>query len=806
MLRNYLKTALRNLSRNWTYTLTNVVGLSIGLAASMFILVFVFHELSYDDFHNKSERIYRMGVDGKFGENGFRMAVTPAPMAQAMLDEYPSVEQAVRLRESGDWLVRYGEKKFNEDYFFFADSTFFEVFSFPLLRGNPKTALARPNSVVMTRSAAHKYFGDANPMGKVLRVGRDTTVYTVTGVMEDIPQNSHFHFDMLGSLNSLRSSQNAFWLSHNFYTYVLLEAGTDPGAFTARLDQLVDKYVSSQVQEALGVSMEDFMGSGNRVEYFMQPIPDIHLTSHLQYEVEANSDIKYVYIFSVIAVLILLLASINYINLATAKSTNRAVEVGMRKVVGGTRRSLRVQFLLESFLITLISLGVAVILVEVLMTPFNNLVQLDLSVPYFDSWFVIPGLLLLVVLVGLLSGAYPSFFLSSFNPVSVMKGGSRHGTGSGLVRKILVTGQFVISIAILLATYTVYDQLSYMQEKDPGFDKKNIVCINRSDGLGDSMEAFKQEVARQPDVVAISNANTIPGRNFSNNGFFLPGSNNTKLLHQAWVSYDYQKVFGFEMAQGRFFSRDYPSDSSAMVINQTAARNLGFGDDALGKIILRPSGPNAQMREYTVIGVVRDFHFKSMHQDIDPACFSLMRGNYEGFVVARLQGDAPSSSIAGLQDAWESFTSAYPFEYFFFREDYNRLYASEARTSKILMVFSLISVVIAGLGLLGLISFTTMKRQKEIGIRKSFGSNTPNIVMLLNREIVLLVFYAMLIAWPAAYVFLSRWLQDFSYRTPIDWTMFAVIPLLILVLSLVVVSYLSLQSALKNPAHTLRYE
>jgi putative ABC transport system permease protein len=806
MLRNYFKTALRNLVNNWTYSLTNIVGLSIGLAASIFILVFVMHELSYDKFHEKSDRIYRIAVEGSMGNNGFVMAVTAPPMSQAMVDEFPMIEQSVRLRESGDWLVRYGDKKFNEDYLFFADSTFFEVFSFPLLRGDPKTALARPNTLVMTQSASRRYFGEDNPVGKTLRVGSDTTVYTVTGLMEDIPENAHFHFDMLGSLNSLRSSQNPFWLTHNFYTYIVLDPGADPQRLEDQLDVLVDKYVGPQVQQALGISMEQFTREGNAIRYFMQPVTDIHLKSHLQYEVEANSDIQYVYIFSVIAILILILASINYINMATAKSTNRSVEVGMRKVVGSSRRALRFQFLLESFILVLVSLVVAVILVELLMPRFNNLVQLSLDIPWFDVWYVIPGMLVLALLVSFLAGAYPAFYLSSFSPISVMKGSVQQGIKSGRIRKILVTGQFVISIAILLATYTVYDQLSYMQEKDPGFQKENILVVRRSDGLRQSMEAFKQELKRDSRVEAVSNANTIPGRNFSNNGFFLPGSNETKMIHQAWVSYDYEQVFNFEMARGRFFSRDYPSDSTAIVINEAAVKDLGFGDEPLGKIILLPTGEAGQMTELRVIGVVKDFNFKSMHQRVEPAGFTLMRGNWEGFVVARLQGDNLSGAVRQVENTWQSFTSEYPFEYFFFNEDYNRLYASEARTSRILLVFSVLSVIIAGLGLLGLISFTTMKRQKEIGIRKSFGSTTPSVVMLLNREILLLIFYAILIAWPVAYFSLGRWLQDFSYRTQIDMPMFVIIPGLILVLALAIVSWQSFSAASRNPAHTLRYE
>jgi putative ABC transport system permease protein len=806
MIQHYFKIALRNLLKNWSYSLINIIGLSAGLAACIFILLFVMHELSYDRFHAHADRIYRMGVQGQMAENSFNQAVTASPMAQAMLEDYPEIEQVTRLKRQGAWLVRYGDKKFNEEYFYFADSTFFKVFSFNLLKGNPSSALTKPRSVVMTKQAAKRYFGKEDPMGKTLRVESDTAYYTVTGVMEDVPPNSHVHFDMIGSLNTLKSHDDPFWLNHNYYTYVLLKEGTDPRKLESKFDLMVDKYVGAQVQQMMGVSLEDFLGKGNAIVYFMQPLTDIHLKSHLQYEIEANSDIKYIYIFSVIAIFILIMASINYTNLATAKSASRSLEIGIRKVSGATGRMLRQQFLIESVLLTFIALVFAIILVEILLPSFNNLVGLKLDVYYISSWYILPVLIMLVVLVGIMAGSYPAFFLSSFHPVSVLKGKFRQGTKSASIRKVLVISQFVISIAILLATYTVYDQLNYMQSKDPGFGKKNILVVRRSDGLKNKMEAFKQEVLKYPNIMAVSNSMTMPGHNFSNNAFFLPGSSNTKLLHQAWISFDYEKVFDFQMDKGRFFSRDYPSDSNAIVINQKAAEYLGFNDDPLGKMILRPKGRDRSMQELKVIGVVEDFHFKSMHIPIEPACFTMMGGNWEGYVFVKITGNNRPQTIRNVQDTWESFTSEYPFEYFFFSNDYNRLYHSEYRTQKILLVFSILSLLIASLGLLGLISFTTVERQKEIGIRKSFGSTTRSILLLLNREIVMLVLFSMLIAWPVAFYSMQRWLQDFAYRTEIDYLMFLVIPFVMLVLSLLIVSYQSFYAAGKNPASILRDE
>lgn len=805
MLKNYFVTAYRNLVKNWSYSFINIIGLSVGLAASIFILLFVFHELSYDTFHKKSDRIYRAAVDGKMAKNTFIAAVTAAPMAEALLNEYPEIEKTVRVRKSGDWLVSHEDKTFNEEGILFADSTFFQIFTYKFIHGNPATALKNPESIVLTEKIARKYFGKTDVVGKSLRIESDTTYYTVTGVIQNVPENTHMHFDMMASLNTLDISRRTFWISHNFFTYVLLKEGTDPQALENKLDMLVEKYVGPDVQQALGVSLDEFIGSGSSIRYFLQPVEDIHLHSHLEYELEANSHISYIYIFSIIAIFILLMASINYTNLATAKSASRSLEVGMRKVVGGTKRSLRFLFLIESVFLTLVSLFIAIVIVELLMPQYNNLVQLNLDINYFEEWYTIPGLIVLVTIVGLMAGSYPAFFLSSFKPVTVLKGKLKQGAKSSLVRKILVSSQFLLSIIILLATYTVYEQLNYMQNKELGFNKENILVLKRSDGLRNNMEAFKQEVAKNPKITAVSNAITMPGRNFSKNSFFIPGSNTTKLMNQAWISYDYNKVFDFKMKSGRFFSRDYPSDSSAIIINEAAVKNLGFEEDPVGKIIHYPSGPNGEMMEMNVIGVVKDFHYKSMHSPIEPACFNIMRGNWEGFVFLKINPEKKTETINFVKRTWKEFSS-YPFQYFFFKNDFNRLYKTEKRTSVILILFSILSILIASLGLIGLISFTTMQRQKEIGIRKAFGSSTRNIILLLNREILLLIIYSTIIAWPVTYYITHKWLQDFSYRTELNYTMFLLIPAGILLLSLLVVTVRSGKAAMKNPAHTLRYE
>ncbi len=806
MIKNFFLTAFRNVFKNWTYSIINILGLSTGLAAIIYIALFVQFELGYDKLHDKADQIYRVGVYGMMMNNEINQAVTSAPMAEAMIRDYPEVMNACRVKESGDWLIRYEDKKFNEKKFLFADSTFFDIFSFKLLEGNPKTVLTEPRSVVMTQTGAKKYFGNENPVGKLLKVESDTVLYKVTGLMEDPPENSHFHFDLVGSLVTLRASQNTFWVSHNFYTYILLKEGTSASQFELKMQGMVEKYVGPQIEQALGIKMDEFAASGNSFSYFIQPLLDIHLHSDLQYEIETNGNILYVYIFISIAIFILVIASINFTNLSTARAANRSKEVGIRKVVGAMKEQLVVQFLTESFIITLVSLGVAIVLLELFMPILNNVVQIPLQMSYFGCWYIVPMLFGLILLVSLMAGSYPAFFLASFRPVAVLKGKLKLGAKSGTLRSVLVVTQFVVSVFILLSTYTVSSQLKYMLNKDLGFERENMLMIRRSDALRTKMEAFKAELRNLPVVENVTNASSYPGVNFSNNAFFLEGesTSNTYLLNQSWVSYDFGKTFGYELVEGRFFSKEFPTDSNGIIINEAAVKSLGL-EDPLGKIILSPWRGNEFLKR-PVIGVVKDFNFKSLHTTIEPAAFTLMPGNWEGVVCVRLNSENVNGAISQIQGVWESFETGYPFEYFFFDDHLNELYQAEQRTNNIFILFSALSILIAFLGLLGLISFITQQRKKEIGIRKTFGSTSANIVYIISKEIFKLIVFASVLAWPIAYWLMNNWLEDFSYRVGINYLMFILIPILTIILSLLTVIYQTVKAALKNPAETLRYE
>jgi putative ABC transport system permease protein len=806
MIKNFFLTAFRNVFKNWTYSIINIFGLSIGLAAIIYITLFVQFELGYDKFNEKADQIYRVGVYGMMMNNEINQAVTAAPMAEAMLNDYPELLNACRIKESGDWLIRVGDKKINEKKFLFADSSFFDIFSYKLLRGDPKNALKDPRSVVMTETGARKYFGNEDPVGQLLKVESDTILYKVTGLMVDPPENSHFHFDLLGSLSTLGVSRNTFWVSHNFYTYILLKEGTDIPSFVEKMQLMVEKYVGPQIEQFLGINMEEFANSGNSFSYFLQPLLDIHLHSDLQAEIEANGNILYVYIFISIAIFILVIASINFTNLATARASSRSKEVGIRKVVGAMKEQLVLQFLTEALIVSMVSLAFAIVILELFMPALNNLIQIPLDIQYFSSWYIVPALFSLILVVSLMAGSYPAFFLASFRPVAVLKGKLKLGTKSGILRSVLVITQFVVSVFILLSTFTVSDQLNYMLNKDLGFDKENILMIHRSDALKTQMESFKAELKTIPSVIDVTNENAYPGVNFSNNAFFLEGesTSHTYLLNQGWVSYDYGKTFGFQLIEGRFFSRNFPTDSNAIVINESAVKSLGL-TDPIGKALLRPSGPNEFTRT-PIIGVVKDFNFKSLHTKIEPAAFTLMPGNWEGVVSVKLKSENVNSAIQQIQGIWESFTTEYPFEYFFFDDSLKKLYKAEQRTNNIFILFSVLSILIAFMGLIGLISFITEQRKKEIGIRKTFGSSSANIAYIICKEIFKLIVIASIISWPIAYLLMNNWLQDFSYRVNINYLMFILIPLFTIILSLLTVIYQTLKAAMKNPAETLRYE
>lgn len=813
MISNFIKIAFRSLYRQLGYTFINVAGLAIGLACSILIFLYVVNELTYDRFNENAERIYRIGVKGQMSGNELNQAVTAAPMAEAMINDYPEVESVTRIAKFGGWLVIQGEKKFNETEktFLFADSTFFDVFSFKLIRGNPKTALTKPRSLILTQKAARKYFGEEDPMGKSLMVEEDTVFYEVTGIIEDIPANSHFQFELLGSLSSINRSRSTMWGNHQFYTYIVVVPGTDIEKFTERVNGIVEKYVGPQIEQLLGITLEQFIDAGNSFGYFLQPLLDIHLHSNLQVEIEPNGNPAYIYIFSVIAVLILVIACINFMNLATARSAGRAREVGIRKVVGSSKSLQIGQFLTESVFLSFISLIFAILLVYFLLPYYNNIIRLKLDFNIFDNFYAIPILLLLAIFVGLLAGSYPAFVLASFKPVVVLKGKLQSGMKKGYLRSILVVIQFTISIVILLGTFIVYKQLNFMQEKDLGFERNNTLVIRRSDALEDQMDAFKQELIKHSSVISVANSTHIPSTNFWNNSHWLEGQDRgiMYLLMTAYVSYEFSDALDLEIIEGRFFNRKMPTDSFAVVINESAVKALELTDPIGKRFVLLSETPEEGDEFRTIIGVVKNFHYESMHENINPMILHFMRSNWEGYVIVRILPDNIPESIGFVRKTWESFNLRYPFEYFWLDDEFGKLFEPERRTGQILILFSILSIFISCLGLLGLISYSAEQRTKEIGIRKTMGASVNIIITLLSRETFKLLVISTILSIPF-YFGVKQWLQNFAFHinfNPALYFIFLLITaLVILTIAILTVTFRAYKAAITNPADSLRVE
>jgi len=802
---SYLKTGIRNLLKYKFYSFINVLGLAIGIAGSLLIILYVSNELSYDKFNKNYERIYRIGVKGKVRGEPLNMAVSCAPMAQALLSDFPEVEQTTRLTRMGDWLIGSGDRKFNEENFLFADSTFFDIFSFKLIKGDPKKVLNRPRTMVMTQTAVKKYFGNEDPIGKSIRVENDSTLFEITGIMEDLPVNSHFHFQLLGSTISYpNQSNNPMWVSNNFYNYVKLKEGTKPLEFEKKLRILITKYIGPQLKQFLNISIEEFEKGGSSYNFFIQPLADIHLKSKLQYELEPNGNILYVYIFSVVAILILLIACINFMNLATARSATRAKEVGLRKVVGSDKRKLISQFLTESILVSFIALLLSLLIVELTLPAFNNLLDIKLTMGYLSTWYTVPALIGFSVFIGLISGSYPSFFLASFNPISVLKGKLKAGAKSSGLRSALVISQFSVSIIILLATSMVFLQLRYMQNFNLGFVKENKIVIKRSDGLKKNMDVFKQEAAKVPGVISVANSNTIPGKNYSLNAFLLEGDENigtTYTLQQGFISPDFEKTLGLELVEGRFLSSDIPTDSNAVVVSQATVKALEL-DKPLQHRLMSPGQPP---RYWQIVGVVKDFHIESLRSSLAPIALTFMPGNFEGIVIASIESGSEQSAISGMKEIW-SRMSEFPFEYYFLDDSLNRLYKGEQRTGIILISFSILAIIISCLGLLGMVSFTTSLRTKEIAIRKSLGAEDRSIITILSSETLKMIIVSTVIAWIVSWYTLSRWLQNFAYHTKINPLIFIAVPIIITLISLITISFEVYKATLRNPADVLKYE
>ncbi|GAB4230962.1 MAG: ABC transporter permease [Ekhidna sp.] len=809
MLKNYFNVALRNLVKHKFYSLINVLGLSIGLTCFLMISLYVLDELSYDNFHTHADRIYRMDFTGNINGSEFITALASAPAGPTMPNEFPEVEAATRIRSIGNrTLTKKGTTNaYNEEDITFVDSNFFQFWDFNLINGDPQTCLERPNTLVLSKSMAEKVFGNENPVGQSVVLAEED--WEVTGVYEDMPSNSHFGFNVLLSMAGLQEAQQTFWMSFNFNTYLRLQEGFNPSDLEAKFPDLIEKYIGPEIEQFMGASMYEFFEAGNSAGFFLFPLKDIHLTSDKLGELGANGDMKYVLIFTAIALFILILACINFMNLSTARSAGRAKEVGVRKVMGAYKSQLRGQFLTEAFIITFISIAIAYGLSFLLLGQFNSLADKTLA---FDSLLSSAFLLIMLgvlVVVGFLAGSYPAFFLSRFRPVEVLKGKLNIGLKGGGLRSTLVVLQFCVSIIMIIGTAVVYQQLSYIQNKKLGFSKDHVLMIHDPWMMGEQVNAFKSEVLEYASIKSGTLSGYLPVPSSNNNNLWFPGANPTKdesyVFSEFEVDHDYISTLGIEVIEGRNFSREFPSDSMALLINEVAAERLGW-DEPIGKKLSTYGGSqdNPTVETYTVIGVVKNFHFRSLRNSIEPLVFQLDRS--WGYLSLKVDGSNIPATIDFLKEKWIEFAPGQPFEYSFLDQRFNDMYESEQKLGQIFGVFAFLAIFIACLGLYGLAAFTAEQRTKEIGVRKVLGASIMSIITLLSKEFLKLVGIAFLIAAPISYYFMNTWLQDFENRTNINFMVFLLAGILALVIAWVTMSFQSWNAARVNPAKSLKDE
>ena len=792
MFWNYLKIAWRNIKRYKGYSFINIFGLAIGLACCILILLWVQDELNFDRFHTNTDNLYRIVTEFHKTEPVTHYWPVCAPLAPALKEEYPEIIKATRFtRLRRGQLIKFGEKIFLEPRICLTDPDFFTMFTFLFLEGDPQTALSNPNSIVLVESVSAKYFGNENPVGKVLNINNEFD-FTVTGILKDIPENSTIQFDFLIPFIRIEDFEKAWavldnWTLSGFATYVQLEK-------KASAETLVNKiayYLKNHVPES-----EDVI--------YLQPFEDVHLySSHIQFSVEGQGDIAYVFIFSLVAFFVLIIASINFMNLATARSATRAREVGLRKVVGATRAQLIRQFFCESVGMAFFSLILAVVLVELFLPAFANLSGKILVLDFSSHYHIVLAIVIITLITGFISGTYPALFLSSLRPVKVLKGALKTEGRGFLFRRILVVSQFSLSILLIICTIVVSQQIGYIQNKKLGLNREHVVYLPIREYLAEKYETFKTELDNTAGIMNVAASSSLPtsGVILTTDKVSWEGKNpeDNVVLEVTSTGYDFIETFDMEVVEGRSFSKEFLTDEEeAVVINETAKKIIGMEDPVGKQLILGDSAT-------TIIGVVKDYHFKSLHSEIEPLILALVPSLYR-YVFIKLEARDVPSTLASIKSNWNMFFPDTPFEYHFLDEAYDKLYRSEQRMGILFNYFTVLAILISCLGLFGLASFMAEKRTKEIGIRKVLGASLSGIIMLLNKQFTKWVLIANFISWPIAYYAMSKWLQGFAYRINLGIWTFALAALIALVIAVMTVSYQSVKAALNNPANSLRYE
>lgn len=820
MFRNYLTTAFRQISKGRLYAAINAAGLAIGVAACLLIVLYIQNELSYDTYNDKADRIHRVSMEIKFGPNHVKLASGPAPVGNALQSEYPEVEATVRIHLMGSYLVRTGNETVNqrEPNVAWTDSTFFKVFSVPVIEGNPDKALTEAKSVAISRRVAEKHFPNGGALGQTI-VLDNVKVGKITAVFENIPSTSHFHFDILiglvGDWPLAKAALSQDFLTGDFNTYLLLKEGTKSSDLQAKLPGFVEKYMGKALGQALGTefTMEQFLKDGNKYEATLTALRDIHLHSNLIGELEPNGSVVYVYMFGTIALLILVIACVNFMNLSTARSGARAKEVGIRKAMGSLRSHLVRLFLTESILISFFAFALALLVAWLALPLFNELASKDLSIP-FNERFFFPVILLSALAIGILAGTYPAFFLSSFRPASILKGNANSSARS-LLRNGMVVFQFTISMLLIVGTITVNQQLAYIQSKRIGYDRSQVIIVKDGYALRPNPKAFKTEALKISSIERGTMSGflplDIPDAQRNTNATWKEGqepSPENMVNLQCWgIDEDYIPTFGMNVVSGRNFSEEFPSDIDGIILNEAAVALFNFDGEAVGRKIssfVGADATNEEIRTYTVVGVLENFHFASMKENIRPVALVFAASdNAFSFKFAANQADV---TIEALEDTWKKIAPDQPFNYTFLDEEFGKMYVAEQRLGSIFEVFASLAILIACIGLFALTAFTAEQRTREIGIRKVLGASVPGIVVLLSKEFGMLVLVALLIAIPVSWFVVDWWLTSYSYKTEIGVWVYALAGLTIVVIAVFTMSFQSIRAALANPVNSLRSE
>lgn len=796
MLKNYLKMTLRNIKRHKRYSFINIAGLSVGMTCFVLIMLYVQYELSFDTFHEKADRLYRIierrPGDIRLGHDYY--ARTPAHLAPTLLREYPEVANATRISVFADALIIYRDKSFYNSGIY-ADEHFFDVFTFPLMQGEEKSALKEPFSLVITEKMAKKYFGDENPIGKTLNIHINNRSYDlkITGITKKPPENSHILFDFILSIGTLEALPgNRGFLERNYtayYTYVELQKDFPYKELEQKFPSFIDKYI----------------GKSSKKIYIIQPVKRIHLHSHFNKEISQNNDIRYIFLFTAVGFIILLIACINYINFSTARSTKRAKEICIRKVVGAQRIQLIKQFIGESVLLSIIALIIAIHLIVLILPSFNSFVDRPIALNFFKNPVFPLALFGIALFTGILSGSYPALLLSSFQPVKVLKNSFVSGSKNSMQRNILVVTQFIVSIILIAGTIVIYSQLHYIKNRKLGYNREHIVVVSLKDTeLKRNFQTMKTELLRNSEITGVTRSNQLPIGIHAQSIAQLEGKAGEKVNMSMYISindHDFIDTFEIELLSGRNFSREFVSDNTkAVILNETAVKQLDW-ENPIGKNISVWS-----IKDGRIIGIIKDFHFLSLHLNIKPLALVLLTPDWYSYLFVRIKtGDIPGT-LTFLERTYNKFSLEHPFEYYFLDESFNRMYNTEQKFGSLFIYFSSLALFLACLGLFGLVSFTTEQRTKEIGIRKVFGASISGIVLLLLKKLITLVIISNIIAWPVAYYAMNRWLENFAYRINIGLGIFLISGVIALVIALLTASFHSIKTATANPIDSLRYE